>query len=311
MKIALLGNHAAFASSETHHAATLESLGHEVIRLQEPQVPAVNIARTDCQLFIWTHSHGWDIPHIDQAIMDLKNRSIPVIAFHLDLFMELPRWNHYQHDPYLRMLDHFFTVDPAMADWLNKNTTVKGHFLPAGVYGPECYISDNPDTTRGNDVIFVGSRGYHESWPYRPQLIDWLRSTYGPRFTHVGGDGDTGTVRGDDLNRIYAGSKVAVGDTLCPNFTYPHYASDRLWEAPGRGAMQIFPRITGLDDWFTDRENIVFYDYRDFDQLKSLIDYYLENDDEREKIRHAGHEYVKANHTYLHRWQTILDTVFA
>jgi hypothetical protein len=160
-------------------------------------------------------------------------------------------------------------------------------------------------------VVFVGSKNYHPEWPWRGQLIQWLRDTYGSRFTHVGGDGDTGTLRGDTLNRMYTNSKVAVGDTLCLGFDYPYYASDRLFECPGRGGFNLFPRIKGLEEWFVEGEEIAFYEYGDFDQLKFLIDYYLEDEGRREHIRRAGHERVKAEHTYRHRWETILQTVFA
>jgi spore maturation protein CgeB len=97
------------------------------------------------------------------------------------------------------------------------------------------------------------------------------------------------------------------------NFDYPYYASDRLFEAGGRGAFQLFPYITGLDEWFTDGEHLRFFKFGDFNGLKVLIDYYLDdaNAVERERIRQAGHEHIKANHTYKHRWETILDTVFA
>jgi len=203
-------------------------------------------------------------------------------------------------------IDHFFTVDKKMADWLNDHTNVQGHYLPAGVYDKECYISTEP-SPHANDVIFVGSKRYHPEWLWRPQLIDWLRDTYGTRFTHIGGDGDTGTLRGDELNRAYAGSKVAVGDTLCLGFDYPWYASDRLFEAPGRGGFQIFPRIKGIPELFDG--TMPFFDFGDFDGLKELIDYYLEHDQGRETLRTLCHAHVKGHHTYVHRWQTILDTV--
>ena len=309
MRIGFLGNFGVPYSSETHHAASLEELGHHVTRLQETVATADQIASTDCDAFVWIKTHGWDTPGIELAIESFRARRIPIITYHLDLYMPLPRWQRYQDDPYMMCLDHFFTVDPKMAEWLSGNTPVKGHFLPAGVYGAECYISDGP-SPYANDVVFVGSKGYHPEWPWRPRLIDWLRETYGSRFTHVGGDGDTGTLRGGELNRMYANSKVSVGDTLCPNFDYPYYASDRLFEAPGRGAFQIFPYITGLDDWFTDGEHLRFFKFGEFYGLKTLIDYYLDHDDEREKIRRAGHEHVKANHTYRNRWATILETVF-
>jgi hypothetical protein len=193
-----------------------------------------------------------------------------------------------------------------MADWLTDNTPVKGHYLPAAVFDEECFISSEPSPF-ANDVIFVGSRGYHPEWPWRPKLIDWLRDTYGPRFTHIGGDGDSGTLRGPALNAAYSKSKVAVGDTLCLGFDYPFYASDRLFEAPGRGGFQLFPRIKGIPELFDG--TMMFFDFGDFDGLKDLIDYYLEHDQGREALRTMCHEHVKTHHTYVQRWETILETI--
>lgn len=311
MRVTFLGNFQVPYSSETHHAASLESLGHHVVRLQEPEATVDNILTEalNSDMFVWVHTHGWNTPGIELVLARLREERIPTITYHLDLWMGLERQRDMRSGPYWD-IDHFFTVDKLMADWLNENTPVKGHFLPAGVFDKECYISAEP-SPHANDVIFVGSRRYHPEWLWRPQLIDWLRETYGTRFTHIGGDGDTGTLRGDELNRAYANSKVAVGDTLCLGFTYPYYASDRLFEAPGRGGFQIFPRIHGLQEWFTDGETIRLFDYGDFDQLKILIDYYLANDAEREQIRVAGHEHVVDHHTYRQRWAAIIKTVFA
>jgi spore maturation protein CgeB len=107
---------------------------------------------------------------------------------------------------------------------------------------------------------------------------------------------------------VYANSKVAVGDTLCLGFDYPWYASDRLFEAPGRGGFQIFPRIKGIPELFDG--TMPFFDFGDFDGLKDLIDYYLQHDQGRESLRTMCHDHVKAHHTYVHRWQTILDTIW-
>lgn len=310
MRVAFLGNFDVTYSSESHHAASLEELGHQVIRLQEPHTPAARVCdeATQSDLFVWVHTHGWDTPGIDRALQQVKAAGVPIVAYHLDLYMGLRRWKQYERDPYMRLVDHFFTVDRLMADWLNRNTDVSGHYLPAGVFGPECYLAD-PASPHGNDVIFVGQRNYHPEWDYRPKLIDWLTNTYGDRFTRVAGDTPAGTTRGDDLNRLYAASKVAVGDSLCLNFDYPDYWSDRVFETLGRGGFLIHPRIQGMDRHFIDGEHLVFYKFGDFDQLRFLIDYYLDAEDERERIRRAGHELVKAEHTYAHRWAEILETV--
>ena len=308
MRIAFLGNFAVPYSSETHHARSLQTLGHEVVRLQEPStaVSVITEQALRADAFVWIHTHGWDIPGIDFALRAIKNASIPTLTYHLDLWWGLQRQKDVRSSPYWD-LDHFFTVDKKMADWLTDNTPVKGHYLPAGVFDEECFISTEPSPF-ANDVIFVGSRGYHPEWPWRWQLIDWLRDTYGSRFTHIGGDGDSGTLRGAALNAAYSGSKVAVGDTLCLGFDYPWYASDRLFEAPGRGGFQIFPRIKGIPELMDG--TMPFFDFGDFDGLKELIDYYLEHDQGRETLRTLCHAHVKGHHTYVHRWQTILDTIW-
>jgi len=307
VRIAFLGNFGVSYSSETHHANTLESLGHQVIRLQEPSTAASEILAQGliADMFVWVHTHGWDIPGMDHVLTRLREQNIPSLTYHLDLWKGLRRERDIRTGPYWD-LDWFFTVDKVMADWLCDNTPVKGRFLPAAVYDRECYISDEP-SEHANDVIFVGSKRYHPEWPWRPKLIDWLRDTYGPRFTHVGGDGDTGTLRGDALNRCYANSKVAVGDTLCVNFSYPWYHSDRLFEAPGRGGFQIFPQIAGLETFFAG--TMEFFPFDDFDALKRLIDFYLEHDEERETMRQRAHQHVLTYHTYRNRWSDIIRTV--
>ena len=307
MRIAFLGNFAVPYSSETHHARSLETLGHEVIRLQEPStaVSVITEQALRSDAFVWIHTHGWDTPGIDFALRAIKNAGIPTLTYHLDLWWGLQRQKDVRSSPYWD-LDHFFTVDKKMADWLTDNTPVKGHYLPAGVFDEECFISTEPSPF-ANDVIFVGSRGYHPEWPWRPKLIDWLRDTYGPRFTHIGGDGDSGTLRGAALNAAYSNSKVAVGDTLCLGFDYPWYASDRLFEAPGRGGFQLFPRIKGIPELFDG--TMMFFDFGDFEGLKDLIDYYVEHDQGREALRTMCHEHVKTHHTYVQRWKTILGLI--
>lgn len=316
MNVAFLGNFSVAYSSETHHAASLESLGHTVFRLQEGQASGDQVldAALAAEMLVVVHTHGWATPGLplDKVLMRLAAAGIPTVTYHLDLWLGLQRQHDLDRDPFYRTIGHFFTADKLMADWFNEHTDVRGHYLPAAVYDRECYISDQA-SSHANDVIFVGSRRYHFEWPYRTKLIDWLTQNYGPSFTHVGGDGSTGTIRGDDLNRLYANSKVAVGDTLCLGFDYPHYFSDRIFECLGRGGFLIHPWIKGIDDLFEDGKHLVSYPFGDFEQLQFLVDYYLDtaNVVERETIRRAGHEHVKANHTYRHRWAQVLDTVFA
>ena len=88
--------------------------------------------------------------------------------------------------------------------------------------------------------------------------------------------------------------------------SYPDYWSDRIYETIGRGGFLIHPYIKGLEREFEDKKHLVFYEYNNLSQLQELIDYYLEHEDEREKIRISGHEFVKNNYTYKNRWESVL-----
>lgn len=311
MRIAFLGNFNVPYTSESHYAATLEKMGHKVIRMQETNVSTDRVYMTavDCDLFFWVHTHGWELKGnrtMSEVLRQLDRRNVPSVAYHLDLYMGLRRWNEYHDHEYFRV-KHFFTVDKLMADWLNENTSTIGHYLPAGVFENECYMAEPVEQLK-YDVIFVGSKKYHQEWSYRPKLIEWLEKTYGNRFGHFGNDG-MGTIRGDALNKLYASAKVVVGDTLCINFDYPYYWSDRIYETTGRGGVIVHPYIKGLEEEFTDRQDLLFYQYGDFDDLKTKIDELLKDDEYREKLRRNGFERTKNEHTYTQRLQTIIDTV--
>jgi spore maturation protein CgeB len=51
----------------------------------------------------------------------------------------------------------------------------------------------------------------------------------------------------------------------------------------------------------------VFYEQGNLEDLSNKIDKYLEDGIEREKIRMAGHERTKTEHTYINRWSEILE----
>lgn len=313
MNIVFLGNFQVPYSSETHHKKSLEALGHNVIPMQETQAGSETILQyaLNADMFVWVHTHGWDTPGsiaMEDVLKQLKKAGIPTVTYHLDLWLGLERQKDLETDPVYKHIEHFFTVDKLMADWFNENTEVKGHFLPAGVLEEECYMAERTRGWPNPTVGFVGSRNYHPEWPYRPTLIDWLKSTYGDNFVHYGGDG-LGVVRGTQLNQLYADLDVVIGDTLCLNYNYPEYISDRLFETTGRGGFIIHPYIDGIERHFELGKELITYTYGDFEQLKRLIDYYLEHREERDVIRQAGHERTKRDHTYKRRWETILEEV--
>jgi len=303
MKIAYIGNFRPFWSTENHVALSLEELGYEVVRLQENQTSAEAVLETiqdaGTDLLLWTRTWGIE----GDGFGMLERVPCPSVAFHLDLYAGLERAKSIDAEPWWRC-DYVFTADGG-SDPFWREHGVNHHWSPPGVYGKECYLAD-PDPALVQDVIFVGSYHYHREWPYRPLLIDNLRAHYGDRFTLY--DHSSG-MRGHKLNVLYASARVVVGDSCCLGFDHTHYWSDRIPETPGRGGFLIHPHIEGLDWFFRDDRDMVFYEYNDWDGLFWKIDYYLGHPIEREQIRLAGHEKIKGYHTYVHRLRDVLAIV--
>lgn len=329
MKIAYIGNFTQPHCTEVHLAKTLENLGHLVTRLQENGYTSDELgnilAQMDFDLLLFTRTWGdtLTLEHLAQ----LRERKIPSASYHLDLYVGLSRkYLHgeksldqvLQTDPFWRT-DFVFTPDgdPESAKVFERND-VTHYYMKPGVFEPECYMAKPTYESEADKlpVLFVGGgnrvgeeNGYgHPEWPYRDQLITWLDDNYGGRFHKFGHP--QRTIRNDELNQLYADTKVVVGDSVCIGFNHTYYWSDRVYETIGRGGFLIHPYIKGLEEEFIDGETIVFYEYGNFEQLKEKIDYYLEHDEEREAIRIKGHEMVKSKCTYTDRLKQMLSTIF-
>lgn len=314
MKIAYVGNFTQLHCTEVHLKKTLEILGHEVIAIQEngttPEELTEMIDRDQWDMFLFTRT--WNclvtLGHLEQ----LGSLGIPSISYHLDLYVGLQREEGLEYDPFWRT-DYVFSPDGSdQAAQVFSEKKINHFYMRPGVYAPECYIAEgSPD----NDVCFVGggtptgggAEYGHSEWPYRGRLLKFLGETYGERYTKFGYPNEV--VRNERLNYVYATHKVAVGDSLCLNYDHPYYWSDRAYETIGRGGFLIHPWVKGMEEEFQDGKQIVYYDYGDFDQLKNLIDYFIEHDEEREKIRRNGHDFVKHHATYTNRLTQMLEIV--
>jgi glycosyl transferase family 1 len=305
LKIYYCGNFLPSHSTENHLARTLRGMGHDVVELQEnfiqPDHLAQRLNTEEFDLFMLTRTWGETVKldHLDI----LKKRKIPSVSYHLDLYHGLQRDGGIETDSFWRT-DMVFTPDgdPKSAEFFKKKG-INHYYMKPGVFADECYLVPG---AKDKEVIFVGSYNYHPEWQYRPQLIDWLKANY--QGFELWGSHGLGEVRENALNELYGRTKVVVGDSLrLPNHDY--YWSDRVYETLGRGGFLIHPFIQGLQDEFTDKEHLVFYEYGNFGQLHELIDYYLSHDVEREEIRMKGHELVKNNYTYTQRLTKMLETV--
>ena len=297
-------------STESHVAATLELLGHTVIRLQEDTVPwpeVVNACRS-ADIFLWTSTfsmaHIWDQRQAWDAVRTL-NTMLPTAAFHLDRFFDLPRESQVVSEPWFR-LNHVFTADGGNQHRF-ASFDINHHWLPPAVFQPECFLG-TPTRPYLSDIAFVGSwRGhYHPESKHRFALIQHLQHYYRNRirFWPI-----REAIRGADLNNLYASAKVIVGDScLVGTPAAKMYWSDRISETTGRGGFLLHPSVPGLSDY---HPHLTTFPAFEWSTLRDLINHYLAHPDERESIRLLNHEHTKANNTYTNRMTELLSIVTA
>lgn len=313
LRIAYRGNFDPPFSTENHVAASMELLGHEVIRLQEDQVSWPETVETcwDADLFWWTQTYGlavaWPRREAIRALELLDSVSIPTISFHLDLFFGLNRAHQVEEEPFFHT-KYVYTADGGHDDeWRARG--INHRWSPPAVYGPEC-VMGRPRARYRSDVAFVGSwrhYGHEEWWPERKRMLDTVTERFGSQF-RCWPKGRA--VRGRALNDLYASVKVVVGDS-CLAGTLQRYWSDRIPETLGRGGFLIHPRVDGLEEYFVEDEHLVCYEPGNFAELCDVIEFYLQHPKERMEICRSGHEHVKLYHTYERRVEKIIDELKA
>lgn len=325
-RVVYVGNFEPVHSTETHVASALADLGCEVEEVQESKATVADIERIcrdfDADLLLYTRTEGLTPSPRQDWLTFLDRLPIPSVSYHLDLYAGLKRGAGLRDDPFWRTR-HVFSADGGSQAFFAQHG-IDHRWLRAGVHGPECYLAA-PDPSLATDVLFVGaggpSSGYHPEWRYRDELLRFLTGAYGSRFSKHGhpalGPAGCRHVRGHKLNVAYASAKVVVGDSLClgpdaartPRFRHARYWSDRVYETMGRGGFLVMPRIEGLELEFTEGEHLAFYDFGDLDGLRRVIDRYLGDDIERERVRRAGHAKVRSACTYTHRMRELLAAI--
>jgi len=135
------------------------------------------------------------------------------------------------------------------------------------------------------DAGFIG----HVYSPYRKKLIEGLIKKY--NFASMGlNDNCWGPVYALSCSQV----KIMVGDNMRNDI--PGYWSDRLYLSLACGAFLLYPRVGGIERYFTDGEHLVLYD--SVDDLYKKIDYWLPREDERRRIALDGSAHARLNHSW-------------
>lgn len=194
----------------------------------------------------------------------------------------------------------FFAQKPAVPDYLewrkdkkDKNKHVS--WLPHGVE-PRAF-PDKPVTVKKYDVCFVGHLVSHERIDFLDVFFkEFPNFWFGQRLSRYVLDQGMA----DDCADIFRKTKIVLNPPTRGDIAM------RVFEATATGSFLLQGRCPGLEDIYTDKVHMVMYDT--VEEAIELAKYYLEHDEEREKIALAGKLRTLETQTYEQRVNTMLVT---
>lgn len=229
-----------------------------------------------------------------------------VINYTYDVALPIPQW-------YYDIGEHANTTIFCDENgvWDFKAKGLDAQFFHSGydemVYSP---IGSTGDPNEYGDIVFLGNYyGQEQNFELsglRAEMVHYLKKIYGDKFKVYGNswpynDGNL-MFRESKEAECYRSCKIAINIS---NFDLERYTSDRIFRLMGSGAFCLTKWFPGIEKDFKDGEHLRVW--KDFNELQTLIDYYLEHEDERNAIAKAGHEYVKENFTWETRIKSMIN----
>ena len=145
------------------------------------------------------------------------------------------------------------------------------------------------DMIKKYDVGFIGNVG---DWN-RVDFLDRMFKEF-PNFFY-------GKRLFEEAAEIFSQSKIVL------NISIKDDINMRVFEALSTGSLLLTNELPTLPHLFQDGVHLVTY--KNFDDAVEKARYYLEHDEERERIAEAGYKEFMKKHTYEHRLKTVLEIV--
>lgn len=212
-----------------------------------------------------------------------------------DVRLPIPEWE-FQLG---RHADISLHVNTHYIDELSKKC-VNSDFLNVGF--DENIFTPHGATGNYPEIVFLGSNYMGSSnFPLsqlREQMVQQLKFNYKHRFDAYGHNwqsviGSERFLNQNEEAQAYRSCKIAIN---LSHFNYGRYSSDRMMRIMGSGAFCLSHNYKDIDKDFKVGEHLDVWN--SLEELYGKINYYLANEDEREKIRNTGCEYVRNNHTW-------------
>jgi len=243
-------------------------------------------------------------------IKRISQRGIKTINWCLDdPFGELNSFNNIKNR---NEYDYFFVFDPYYVRKLKKTGQKNAFYLPCAV-DPDIHREMTLMEKREyrHNVSFVGT--YQKN---REELLKKIKE-YNPSIWGYHWNKTKGL--NIQKEKLHGNKKIKDNNRMCEifntskinlNIHYPHSRESvnlRTFDVLATKSFLLCDYFEELPNLFEIDKEIVCY--KDVKELRKKIEYYLENEDERNKIIEAGYKRVLKEHTFYHRMKAILDTI--
>lgn len=205
----------------------------------------------------------------------------PTAAYLIDVHrnLELER-------AFARFFDHVFV---AQRDYVDLFDHPSVHWLPLACDGE---VHRGSEVEKEWDVGFVGNVSQDRE---RRRKLDMVAK-------HFSTNDYLKQYRKEEIAEIYSRSRIVF------NCAVGNEVNMRVFEAMASGSLLVTERVAnGQSELFED--GVHFVEYSGDSEMIEKTRYYLEHDDERERIARAGQETVLRDHTYRSRCDEVLEVV--
>lgn len=324
-RIAFIGNWRPEHSTENQVGYALERLGCTLLRIQQDELTPTSpllfadsmtrgrgddgeLCRVDLVVYMRTHNRTALGPEWTKVWDTLKARGVPTAALHLDLFVGLQREHLLFDRDALFTMEHVFTADgSAECAQAMVEHGYNHHWLPPGL--DERVLERAPGAPRVSpELVFVGSRhGYHNEHSWRQELFATLEQRYGDRFCWYGNGSPRGTLRGPELDGLYASpGHVIIGDSCFAGARHAYF-SDRLVETLGRSGLLLHPDLHGC--MYEDGRHYLAYEPTPDGLIATVERALAMSVEERMHIKTEAKSIVARRDLWRHRMADLLATV--
>lgn len=222
---------------------------------------------------------------IDFFPRGMERLNCPTACYLVDVHIDLKK-----RERYAPFFDYIFVAQKDYVGHFKKLGYKEVHWLP---FSCDPQIHSERPSIRIYDIGFVGSIRCSER---RAEILATLGKKYKmndyKKFYPK-----------EEIGNIYSQSKIVVNTPVNGDLNM------RAFEAMAAGALLMTEAAeNGQRDLFRDGVNLI--EYYGKDDLNKKVDYYLTHDDERARIAKEGQEEVMLKHTYEHRTDFVIDTIF-